>query len=57
MTLRHRPAHRSRLAAALLAPLLAFGALAGCGSDDVPDEGTKGEDAVNPNPTTGGVTE
>ncbi len=47
----------SRRLSALFASALLFGVLTGCGSDDVPDEGTEGGDSPTVNPTTGGVTQ
>lgn len=47
----------SRRLSALLTSVLLAGVLAGCGADDVPDEGTEGKDAPTVNPTTGGVTQ
>lgn len=44
-----------RRLSALFASVLLAGTLAGCGADDVPDEGTEGGDTPTVNPTTGGV--
>jgi hypothetical protein len=47
----------TRRLSALFASVVLAGALTGCGSDDVPDEGTEGKDTPTVNPTTGGVTQ